>query len=75
MAFRMQSISPIPAPDANPDSVGQENFDWVLNAVTDMAIRRALAHDPSKNNLNWGSFMRRSANGLQVAEHHGVIMQ
>lgn len=64
-----------PAPDANPDSVGQENFDWVLNAVTDMAIRRALAHDPSKNNLNWGSFMRRSANGLQVAEHHGVIMQ
>ncbi|MBK7968620.1 MAG: hypothetical protein IPK08_06595 [Bacteroidetes bacterium] len=64
-----------PAPDANPDSVGQENFDWVLNAVTDMAIRRALAHDPSKNNLNWGSFMRRSANGLQVAEHQGVVMQ
>ncbi len=52
-----------PAPDANPDSVGQQNYDWLLNAVTDMVIRRAKTHVPGQNNLNWGTFMRSSTNG------------
>lgn len=55
-----------PAPDANPDSVGQHNFDWLLNAVTDMVIRRARTHQPGKNNLNWGNFMRNSVNGKLI---------
>ncbi len=31
-----------PAPDAGLESVGQENFKWVVEAVADMAIERAL---------------------------------
>lgn len=47
-----------PAPDADVNSVGQENFDWVVNAVADMAIRRALQHKDGMNNLTWGDFIR-----------------
>ena len=64
-----------PVPDANPDSVGQHNFDWLLKAVTDMVIRRAHEHNPDKNNLNWGSFMRNSVNGKLVEEKSLVIGQ
>jgi hypothetical protein len=47
-----------PAPDADVHSVGQENFDWVIEAAADMAIRRAQAHVDGKNNLRWGEFVR-----------------
>jgi hypothetical protein len=57
-----------PAPDANPDSVGQQNFDWLLNAVTEMIFRKAHEHVPGRNNLNWGTFMRSSVNGKLVEE-------
>lgn len=30
-----------PAPDAGLESVGRENFDWIVNAVAEMAIKRA----------------------------------
>jgi glutathione synthase/RimK-type ligase-like ATP-grasp enzyme len=63
-----------PAPDANPDSVGQHNFDWLLNAVTDMVIRRARSHQPGKNNLNWGTFMRSSVNG-KLMEQNAILSE
>jgi len=47
-----------PAPDADVHSVGQDNFDWVVDAAADMAIRRAQAHVDGKNNLRWGEFVR-----------------
>ncbi len=47
-----------PAPDAEVTSVGQANFDWVVNAVSDMAIRKAREHEPSRNNLSWGKFVQ-----------------
>ena len=30
-----------PAPDAEITSVGQENFDWIVNAVAEMAVKMA----------------------------------
>ena len=63
-----------PAPDANPDSVGQHNFDWLLNAVTEMVIRRANEHEKGKNNLNWGSFLRRATNGKLVHDLHSAVL-
>ncbi len=47
-----------PAPDADVNSVGQDNFDWVIEAVANMAIRRAQAHVDGGNNLRWGEFVR-----------------
>ena len=47
-----------PAPDAEVTSVGQANFDWVVEAVSDMAIRKAREHQPGRDNLSWGKFVQ-----------------
>jgi hypothetical protein len=49
-----------PAPDADVNSVGQENFDWVVEEAAKMAISYAKAQKPGKTNLTWGTFMRDS---------------
>ena len=46
-----------PAPDADLNSVGKENFEWVVEAAANMAIHRAKIHKEGKMNLNWGEFM------------------
>jgi hypothetical protein len=46
-----------PAPDADVNSVGQQNFDWVVEAAADMAIARARAQRPGQDNLTWGTFV------------------
>ena len=43
-----------PAPDAEAAMVGQANFEWVVEAVSEMAIRKAREHDPGRDNLSWG---------------------
>jgi glutathione synthase/RimK-type ligase-like ATP-grasp enzyme len=55
-----------PAPDADVNSVGQQNFEWVVEAAANLAISRAKAHKPGRDNLTWGTFVRNSANGLLV---------
>ncbi|NUN09528.1 MAG: hypothetical protein HUU54_10170 [Ignavibacteriaceae bacterium] len=49
-----------PAPDADVNSVGQENFEWIVEAAANMAIRRALSHKDGRNNLTWGEFIKES---------------
>ncbi|MFA7473074.1 MAG: glutathione synthase, partial [Spirosomataceae bacterium] len=55
-----------PAPDADVYSIGPENFEWVVEAAANLAIERAQAHDPRKNNLTWGTFVRNSAQNLPM---------
>lgn len=55
-----------PAPDADLSSVGQENFDWVVNAVANMAVEKAKNFRPDANNLTWGTFVSNFANNLEV---------
>ena len=47
-----------PAPDADVKSVGEDNFEWVVETVANMAIRKAEAHVEGENNLTWGEFVR-----------------
>jgi glutathione synthase/RimK-type ligase-like ATP-grasp enzyme len=56
-----------PAPDAERGSVGDENFEWVLETSAQYAIERALAHQEGKDNLTWGTFVQRSAAASAVA--------
>jgi len=49
-----------PAPDADIHSVGQENFDWVLETAANYAIERAQAQKDGQDNLTWGSFVRQA---------------
>jgi hypothetical protein len=46
-----------PAPDADVHSVGEENFKWIVETASNMAIKRAENHKPGKNNLTWGEFI------------------
>ncbi len=49
-----------PAPDADLFSVGEENFEWIVENAANMAIERAQAHQEGKMNLTWGKFMETS---------------
>jgi len=50
-----------PAPDADLHSIGPENFEWVVEATANMAIRKAQAHVEGGTNLTWGDFVQSSA--------------
>lgn len=49
-----------PAPDADLHSVGQENWDWVVEHSALYAIERAQAHVDGRDNLTWGKYMTSS---------------
>ncbi|GAB3845720.1 hypothetical protein GCM10028822_04610 [Hymenobacter terrigena] len=49
-----------PAPDADVNSVGAENFEWVVEHAALLAIERAQANQAGKTNLTWGSFVQDS---------------
>jgi hypothetical protein len=46
-----------PAPDAEITSVGQQNFDWVVNAVAEMAVQKALGNIEPFDEFRWASFL------------------
>src|SRR5438105_4870728 len=50
-----------PAPDAEVSSVGQENFEWVVETAAMYAIERAMDNKPRQDNLTWGEYIKRSA--------------
>lgn len=52
-----------PAPDADIASVGQENFDWVVEMSAQYAIERAKLHVEGGDNLTWGTYVKTSAAG------------
>ena len=51
-----------PAPDAERTSVGEDNFEWVVETAANYAIERALSHVDGADNLTWGDYIKRSAN-------------
>jgi hypothetical protein len=55
-----------PAPDADLNSVGQENFDWVIEAAAMMCINRAKAHKENADNLTWGTYMKTATMGKAI---------
>jgi hypothetical protein len=46
-----------PAPDADVNSVGQQNFDWIVNAVADLAIRKATSQQKATEDFRWSAFL------------------
>jgi hypothetical protein len=48
-----------PAPDAAVESVGGENFRWIVDAVAEMAVTRAQSR-PEEPELIWAQFLRGS---------------
>lgn len=50
-----------PAPDAERSSVGEENFEWVVETTANYAMERAAAQKDGEDNLTWGEYIKRSA--------------
>jgi len=46
-----------PAPDAEITSVGQDNFDWIVNAVAEMAVKMAVSGVSPVKELRWAGFL------------------
>jgi len=44
-----------PAPDADINSVGKENFEWIVEHAAALAIKKAKIYKPGKMNLTWGT--------------------
>ena len=57
-----------PAPDADKNSIGEENFNWIVEAAANMAIRRAKAHKEGQNNLTWGTFIKSFAANIPLSK-------
>jgi hypothetical protein len=49
-----------PAPDAERSSVGEDNFNWVVDTAAEYAIERALNHQEDLDNLTWGKYLQYS---------------
>jgi hypothetical protein len=52
-----------PVPDADVHSVGQTNFDWIVENVAELAIRRALSEEHDQPEFRWS----RSLSGQRAA--------
>ncbi|MCY1518794.1 hypothetical protein D9M68_535190 [compost metagenome] len=52
-----------PAPDAGLESVGAENFEWVVETAATYAIEKAKTQKFGQDNLTWGQYIKSSANG------------
>ena len=55
-----------PAPDAEVTSVGQENFEWVIENAANYAIERAQLQVDGEDNLTWGEYIKRSCAGSKL---------
>jgi len=46
-----------PAPDADIHSVGEENFHWIVDAVAELAVRKAKEHTGKISEYRWSTFL------------------
>jgi hypothetical protein len=57
-----------PAPDADIKSVGEANFQWVVDTAATYAIEKAQAQQDGKDNLTWGAYLKNGVMGKPLYE-------
>jgi hypothetical protein len=57
-----------PAPDCEAAWIGQVNFEWVVEAISEMAIRKAREHVPGRDNLSWGKFLQAAVTRRSLSD-------
>lgn len=55
-----------PAPDAERTSVGEDNFEWVVENAANYAIELAMKQEDNKVALDWGEFVTRTVAGKSM---------
>jgi hypothetical protein len=53
-----------PAPDADKPSVGEANFEWVVETAATYAIEKAMEQKDGQDNLTWGEYVKRGSNKI-----------
>jgi hypothetical protein len=56
-----------PAPDADYHSVGAESFEWIVDKVAKLAVKKAL-DGPPKGELKWNAFLNPAASASAPAK-------
>jgi glutathione synthase/RimK-type ligase-like ATP-grasp enzyme len=56
-----------PAPDADLHSVGPENFEWIVDAVADLAIEQAQEGPLNMQEMHWANFLSPDSKGAGAA--------
>ena len=51
-----------PAPDADLHSVGQQSFDWIVDRVAILAVKKAQSSAKSQPAMSWSAFLNPEAN-------------
>jgi hypothetical protein len=46
-----------PAPDADRHSVGEENFQWIVSAMAELCIKRALQPERAQAEFHWARYL------------------
>ncbi len=64
-----------PAPDADVNSVGAENFEWVVETAATYAIERAKKQKPGQDNLTWGEYVKSSVMGSPLVSVQPKTME
>jgi len=52
-----------PAPDADYNSVGPDNFAWIVNAVAELAVQKALSGEQPQHEYRWAGLLNDGVNG------------
>jgi hypothetical protein len=60
-----------PAPDCEAAWIGQESFEWVVEAISEMAIRKVREHVPGRDNLSWGKFLQAAVTRRPLGDFEG----
>jgi hypothetical protein len=56
-----------PAPDADLHSVGQESFEWIVDHVAKLAVKKAQMPDAPMQGFTWSGFLS-GGNGVKTAK-------
>ncbi len=56
-----------PAPDADIHSVGPANFEWIVDAVAEFAVRKALSDENPASQYRWWEFLNAAQSAAPAA--------
>jgi glutathione synthase/RimK-type ligase-like ATP-grasp enzyme len=57
-----------PAPDVDLHSVGKENFEWIVEAVADLAVKKAKAAKPKVPEFHWSAYLGAASDTAKAAK-------
>ena len=62
-----------PAPDADRHSVGEANFEWIVDKVAKLAVKKAQEAEPQSSQFHWSHFLSNGVMGSAPAGKQAAI--